>query len=414
MKVHIENHKKNQNKEIVEFRTPKFVTIPIIRGKDTNLTEFVKKGDYVRKYERLAHTKKDNFPIYSPVSGTVVGFEERNIKEEKVRCIIIENDYKERCMELQPTEIKDKQAYIEIIKNAGIIGLGGAGFPAYLKYSADSIKTLIVNAVECEPYITADATVIQKHCEEILTTLDQIMKINKIKECVIVLKKENKEALSTLKRRMGTYPTIQIQTVDNYYPAGWERSIIKDVKNIEYKNIPIEQGIVVSNISTIFAIYEALKYQKPLIERIVTFAGSGLKHPTNVLVKIGTSAKEVIESTIGYKRNKDLLIIAGGPMMGTSEPNDDIIITADINCILVLPYQEEIETTCIRCGKCNAVCPVRISPVLIKDNCENKERLKQLEPNRCIGCGLCSYICPAKIPVRNFVAKAKKRMQEEK
>lgn len=211
---------------------------------------------------------------------------------------------------------------------------------------------------------------------------------------------------------MGSYLNIKLVTVPNIYPMGWERLLVEETLHIKYDRLPIEKGVVVSNISTIYAIYEALKYEKPLIERVITFTGEGFKEPKNILVKVGTKVSDVINDIIHYKED-DLLFIAGGPMMGEALPTDDLVVSPNLNCVLVIKDNiKDLETNCLRCGKCVAVCPAKISPVLIKDAIKNKEYLKELEVNRCIECGLCSYICPAKIKVREIVKSAKKKIKE--
>ena len=194
---------------------------------------------------------------------------------------------------------------------------------------------------------------------------------------------------------------------------GWERILIKEVTGKTYADYPSEDGIVVNNISTIYAIYEALKYNKPLLERIVTFSGENLEHPHNVLVKIGTQASEVLEQ---LKMKPNSVIVAGGPMMGTKV--DDLVISANLNCVLALEDKITFSTSCLGCGKCVSVCPVKLSPVLIMKNKQKKDRdikkLEKLHPEKCIECGLCSYICPAKLFVRQRVKDAKNIMKEGK
>ncbi len=263
-------------------------------------------------------------------------------------------------------------------------------------------------------YITADYMMIKEKCEEILETIDAILEINNIKEGIIAIKKGNNTLKNVINNFIGTYLKIKLVEVPNIYPMGWERQLIKEIKKINYKNIPIEKGIVVNNASTIYAIYEALKYDKPLIERVVTFTGDMLKKPQNVLVKIGTPASEVIQSIDGYKRNKDIKFIAGGPMMGLSLSSDDLIVSSNLNCVLVVKdTPDTVPIECLRCGKCVNVCPAKLSPVLIKDRLNDIERLKELECYRCVECGLCSYICPSKINVREYVKKAKANVRKE-
>jgi electron transport complex protein RnfC len=403
------------------YNKPKYIYIPLISQNDTNITVMVKKDDYVFKGSIIGKRKGNlRIPIHSSVSGTVVDFEEKlYMNGEKVKCVVIQNDFKEK-IETRKSVRKTinnftKEEFVEIIKDRGVIGLGGAGFPTYVKYdTTKKINTLIVNAVECEPYITSDYMLVNEKCEEILETIDAILEINNIKEAIIAIKKGNSDLKKIFNNFIGTYLKIKLVEVPNLYPMGWERSLIRQVKHVNYKKLPIEKGIVVNNISTIYAIYEALKIGKPLIERVVTFTGDMLKGPQNVLVKIGTPASEVVEFIGGYKRNKDIKFIAGGPMMGISMPGDELIISGNLNCVLVLKDNEgTLPIECLRCGKCVYACPAKMSPVLIKDNVDNIEKLKELEANRCIECGLCSYVCPSKINVREYVKKAKKNISKE-
>lgn len=396
---------------------PEKVYIPLIVLNDTDITILVKKDDYVLKGSVIGRKKGDlKVPIHSSISGKVLDIEECTyMNGNKVKCIVIENDYKEK-MDLRTTNEKisnyTKQEFTDIVRDAGIVGLGGAGFPTYIKYNSDNIKTLVINAVECEPYITADFSLTLDKCEEILETIDAIITINNIEKAIIAVKKNNVTLINQLKNYMGSYLNIKLVTVPNIYPMGWERLLVEETLHIKYDRLPIEKGIVVSNISTIYAIYEALKYEKPLIERVITFTGEGFKEPKNILVKVGTKVSDVINNIVHYKED-DLLFVAGGPMMGEALPTDDLVVSPNLNCVLVIKDNiKDLETNCLRCGKCVLVCPAKISPVLIKDAIKNKEYLKELEVNRCIECGLCSYICPAKIKVREIVKSAKKKIKE--
>lgn len=407
------------NNKLNMYLNPKNVLIPLISGRDTDIELLVKTGDYVFKGQILGK-RKGNFdtPIFSSVSGVITGFKEVDHQlVKRVNAIVIENDLKEQINSKQVIR-KDlnklsKREFIEIVDNCGIIGMGGAGFPTSAKYNTEKkVTTLIINAVECEPYITADYMLISEKCEELLETIDIILDINDISEAIIAIKKTNSEIIKKFKEYMGSYLKIKICEVPNRYPMGWERVLIKQVKNIKYDRFPIEQGIIVNNISTIYAINQALKFNKPLIERIVTFTGDGLDKPQNVLVKVGTPVKEIIDYIGGKKENT--ILIAGGPMMGNTA-DDDLVVTADLNCILLMPeVTEKRRKECLRCGKCITVCPAKICPVLIKDNLNNKEILEELTPEKCIECGLCSYICPSKIEVRDFVKAGKIKVCERR
>ena len=418
MKVKIDKHKLTNDKLLV-YNKPKKVYIPLISGNDTNITILVKKGEYVYKGSIIGKRKGDfRIPIHSSVSGTVLDFEEKKcFNGEKVKCVVIENDFKEKIE--QKLSVKrsinkyTKEEFLNLLMENGIVGLGGAGFPTYVKYEPKNINTLIINAVECEPYITADHILAKQKCEEILEAIDAILEINKIKEAIIAIKKENVELKQIFDNYIGTYLKIKIKLVPNVYPMGWERKLIKEVTHKEYDKYPIEEGIVVNNISTIYAIYEALKYNKPLIERIITFSGENLQDKRNVLVKIGTPVSEVLEQ---LKVKENSVIVAGGPMMGKKV--EDLVVSANMNCILALENKIDIPTICLKCGKCVEVCPSKLSPVLImrtkvkKDKDINK--LKKLHPEKCIECGLCSYICPANLLVRERVKDAKKILRGDK
>ena len=418
MKVKIDKHKLTNDKLLV-YNKPKKVYIPLISGNDTNITILVKKGEYVYKGSIIGKRKGDfRIPIHSSVSGTVLDFEEKTcFNGEKVKCVVIENDFKEKIE--QKLSVKrsinkyTKEEFLNLLMENGIVGLGGAGFSTYVKYEPKNINTLIVNAVECEPYITSDHILAKQKCEEILEAIDAILEINKIKEAIIAIKKENVELKQIFDNYIGTYLKIKIKLVPNVYPMGWERKLIKEVTHKEYDKYPIEEGIVVNNISTIYAIYEALKYNKPLIERIITFSGENLQDKRNVLVKIGTPVSEVLEQ---LKVKENSVIVAGGPMMGKKV--EDLVVSANMNCILALENKIDIPTICLKCGKCVEVCPSKLSPVLImrtkvkKDKDINK--LKKLHPEKCIECGLCSYICPANLLVRERVKDAKKILRGDK
>ncbi len=418
MKVKIAKHKLT-NDELIVYNKPKKVYIPLISGNDTNITILVKKGEYVYKGSMIGKRKGDfRIPIHSSVSGTVLDFEEKTCYNgEKIKCVVIENDFKEKIeqkINIKKTISKySKEEFLELLKENGIVGMGGAGFPTYVKYEAKNIDTLIVNAVECEPYITADCTLAKAKCEEILETIDAILEINKMKEAIIAIKKENVELKQVFDNFIGTYLKIKIKLVSNIYPMGWEKRLVKEITGKDYSNYPSDVGIIVNNISTIYAIYEALKYNKPLIERIVTFSGEGLEKPYNVLVKIGTPVDEILNQ---LKVKENSIIVSGGPMMGNRV--DELVISSNLNCVLALNENANDVTACIECGKCVSVCPVKLSPVLIMKTKYKKERdikkIKAYHPEKCIGCGLCSYICPAKLYVRERVKEAKKIVRGDK
>ena len=387
------HHKHMSMNELKSFLKPKDI---YLQQGDSKLLV----GDYVYKYQTIGHKERFNVPIISSVSGTVTDIKDGYIK---IKNDLLEKTEKE-IINRDVSKIK-KEEFLDIIEKAGIIGMGGAGFPTHMKYKTDkNIELLIVNAVECEPYITADYSIMNEKCNELLEGINNIIRINKINNAILAIKKTNVEVIKKFKEIIDKYPKIELRIVRDIYPMGWERTLIKEVTKKEYDILPIELGIVVNNISTIFAINNALKHDIPLVERIITITGENVKNPGNVMVKIGTSVNEILKFMGGIL--DDSVLINGGPMMGV-EINKTDYIKPQMNCILVLPKpKEENIINCLRCGKCVSACPANLAPVLIKE-CSNKEELIKLQVNKCISCGLCSYICPSRIDLRNIVNEKK-------
>lgn len=398
------------------YTKPNRIYIPLVTRNNENATVLVKKEDYVFKGSIIAKRKGENkLNIFSSVSGKVIDFEEHTIfNGEKVKCVVIENDFKEKIEKRHEKKENlnslSKKEFTTTLEKCGIVGLGGIGFPQYKKYDVkNKVTTLIVNAVECEPYMSADYFIVKEKCEEILEMIDAILEINNIDKAIIAIKKNNKDLLNIINKYIGTYLKIRVVLVPDYYAMGWERKLVKKLTSVIYDKYPIEKGVIVNNVSTIYAMYQALKLHKPMLERIVTFTGNGLKKPQNVLVRIGTNVNEVIEYIGGVYKTKDTIMIADGPMMGNVI--DELIVTPELKSVIITENNfEDIENTCVRCGKCVDSCPAKICPVLIKDSLNNIEELKQMNVEKCIECGLCSYICPAGINVRNYVRKAKKKV----
>ncbi len=421
MKVILPSNKKlTKNLKTISFTNPKNVYIPLVVYNDRDVTPLVKKGDYVTKNMVIGKTKGNfRMPIFASVSGEVLGFEEKLYADgTHIKCVVIENDFKDALSEedivLKKLNEYSKEEFIDRLKESGIVGMGGSGFPSYIKYNCnDKIKTIIVNAVECEPYITADYTLLMEEAESILETVDALIEINQAENAIIAIKKGEEKLKEVINSFIGTYLNIKLVEVPNFYPMGWEKNLVKFITKKKYKKLPLEIGVVVSNVSTIYSMYEALKYGKPCVERLITFTGEGLNTPGNVYVRNGTLVKEVIEFIGGYTES-DKNLIAGGPMMGHTV-DEDLIISMDLNCVLVKDNEKNPKINpCLRCGKCEDVCPAKLSPVMIKDNVKNITFVRTLQPEKCIECGLCSFICPAKIPVREFVKEAKHSVCEVK
>ena len=408
--VTIEDYKINPKEKIIDDVTIQIMYIPLVSKMGYTYKEMVKPGNHVTIGDVIGKNSIAEIPLISTISGTVIGFEDKYISNGKlVKCIAIENDFKEKNNN-KVGKVKNitkyyKEEFIYLLKECAITGMSGSGFPTYIKYDTEEkIKYLIIDGAECEIYASADNARMYQNPEEILECIDAIMEIMHIEKAYIAINEKNELIINKFLKHINTYPNIKIYPLIDAYPNGYERYLVKEILGLTYDKIPIEVGVINENISTIYAIYEALKYHKPLTERIVTISGNGIKKPNNYLLKIGTNFNELLLKTKIKKEIKNPLIISGGAMMGTSIPSDELIITADTNCVLILDDKEEKALDCIKCGKCAEVCPVNLIPSLIIANPEQK---KQLKIDKCINCGLCSYVCPSKIEVRELIKKIK-------
>ena len=412
--VIIDDNKISASKKIKDNVPIQVVYIPLVSKMGYKYKETIKVGDYVCIGSVLGKNSIAEIPLLSTVSGIVVGFEEKLISNNnKVRCIVIENDFKEKYLDKTGKKYNitnySRDEFIYLLKKCAITGMSGSGFPTYIKYeNAKDIKCLIVDGCECEIYASADNARMYNDPEEILDGIDAIMEIMNIPKAYIAINGKNEKIISKFLRHINTYPNIKIYPVPDGYPNGYERYLVKEILGLTYDRLPIEVGVINENVSTVYAIYEALKYHKPLIDRIVTISGDGIKEPANYLLKVGTNFNELLLKIDIIKKIKNPILIVGGAMMGTSIDNDNLIITADTNCILILEDKKQEVTPCIKCGKCSEVCPMGLIPSLI---IESKNNAKNFKINKCVNCGLCSYVCPSKIEVREIIKKMKEDLK---
>lgn len=386
------------------FDNPKIVKIPLIQGK-ISYEAILKKDDSVSIGSIIGKCIKYDLPLFSSVSGKI-----KNIDNN---FITIENDGK--CSldyRVEKNNIDNKNDFINLIRNKGIVGLSGSMYPTYLKYNNSQFDVLIVNGVECEPYNTADYTVMVNYFDNIISVLELMINLFDIKECFIAIKGKNKYLKEMIRTKLSDNERIKLVLIPDFYPMGWSRNLVRYIKHTDYDKHTIEKGIIINNVSTIYSIYEAIFLNKPLIDRIVTFTGDALNKPCNIRVRFGTSIKDVIEYIGGYKK-QSAVIISSGPMMGYNLENDEGVITSSLTSFIALSHSNDEKTLkCLRCGKCIENCPAKIYPVLVKDNINNIDELKRLSVNKCIGCGICSYVCPAKINLREYVEKARSELNE--
>lgn len=389
--------KTNKNaKTLKSYLEPKKVYINYTENDNISVID----NNEVAEGDIIARNTITDMPIIAPISGIT------KINHKK-KLIEIKNSFKkiENKEEISYDYTYTKTELLDLMKKSGIVGMSKLANPTYLKYdSKKKIKTLIVNAVECEPYATCDYVLALNNAKEIIKTINWIMKTFAIKECFIALTVKNHELKEKLFTIADKYKKIKVIEVPNLYPMGWERTLVRYLKHIDYKDNPIEKGIVINNIATIYAIGESMKYKKPLTSRIVTV--EGIEEPCNINVKIGTSIKEILDY-LEVSCN-DKFIVTGGAMMGKICDFKSEYIKPTTNSILIKNKEEYIKEECIRCGKCIQNCPVKLSPILIKENENNKKALKYLHPEKCIECGICSFICPSKIDLREEVKNIKK------
>lgn len=386
------------------FDNPKIVKIPLIQGK-ISYEAILKKDDSVSIGSIIGKCIKYDLPLFSSVSGKI-----KNIENN---FITIENDGEYSLdYRVEKNNIDNKDDFINLIRNKGIVGLSGSMYPTYLKYNNSQFDVLIVNGVECEPYNTADYTVIVNYFDNIISVLELMINLFDIKECFIAIKGKNKYLKEMIRTKLSDNERIKLVLIPDFYPMGWSRNLVRYIKHTDYDKHTIEKGIIINNVSTIYSIYEAIFLNKPLIDRIVTFTGDALNKPCNIRVRFGTSIKDVIEYIGGYKK-QSAVIISSGPMMGYNLENDEGVITSSLTSFIALSHSNDEKTLkCLRCGKCIENCPAKIYPVLVKDNINNIDELKRLSVNKCIGCGICSYVCPAKINLREYVEKARSELNE--
>ena len=408
----------------IRYLDPEFVYIATNNARCPTAEVFVKEGEHVNTYQviGLRHAAFFDQPIHATCSGTYVGLEKHYHRNGKITEFMkIQNDHKDTydpsVKERTPEEIAKltKEEMTEIIKNCALVGLGGSSFPTYVKFQTDKpINLMLINGIECEPYITADHRIMLEYPYRIINGIRYAMQAFNCKKALICIKSKYKDIDATYDEILKEFPDsgIELCKVKNYYPQGWEVAMIKEATGIQLNpgELPSNRGIINFNVSTMVGIYKAIKYNMPVTKRNITVTGDGIMHPHNFRVLVGTSFKDLLPMCGGYKHpDKEKVFILGGPMMGASVPSDDVIITKTVTSIIVLDKSDYKEEPCVRCGSCVLSCPTGLEPVQIMNAVKSldKDRIKALNPLRCIECGLCSYVCTSKIPVTDFVRRAK-------
>ena len=416
MRQHLNGHKElSEHGQVKTVTTPKLVYIPLFTG-GKPATPCVNVGDHVYVGTKLG--QKDVpfvVPVFSSVSGTVKAIEPHaHVGLKPVDHVVIENDglYEEKAP-LAPLSLDASDAeLVERMKEAAIVGCGGAGFPAYVKYNnPKDITDLIINAVECEPYLTADYNMLEHNMEQFVTGVSLMFRMSHAKVAHVCMKKNHPEMIEKLTKAFANVKGVQITPVPDVYPMGWERVLIREVKHCEYTRLPAEVGCIVSNATTAIAFANAVTKGMPIYEKMITVSGDAIDTPCNVLARVGTPFKDVI-ATAGNITKENVHLCAGGPMMGRTQVSDQVCVLPETNGITILEAVKANENACLRCGSCSDHCPAGLQPVRINTarKANDMATLEKLQPMRCIECGLCTYVCPSKIAVTEGVRTAKRIM----
>lgn len=423
--VHPEQHKTISTRyPVTNARLPKKLTLPLNQHIGEIAEPIVKPGDKVLKGQMIARaTGYVSAPVHAPTSGTVLEIGEKPIPHPSALnalSIVIESDGNDRWIDRQPVvnyTSLDPSALRNIVREAGIVGLGGAGFPTYIKLnpgSQKSIKTLILNGVECEPYITCDDMLMRERADEIMSGIRIMRHALQAEECIIAIENNKPQAYETMVTAARNEQGVFVTQVPTIYPEGSEKQLIQVLtgKEVPKNGLAIHIGVVCQNVATAAAIHRAIHHGEPLISRFVTVTGSGVKEPCNMDVLIGTPMHELIEQCGGNAGQLDRLIM-GGPMMGFALHDTRLPVIKTTNCIIAatstdLPQIRPV-MPCIRCGACADACPVSLLPQQLYWYAKHKELDKVQEYNLfdCIECGCCSYVCPSNIPLVQYYRFAK-------
>ena len=408
----------------IRYTDPKYLYLAMANARCPKAELFIKEGDHVNVCQVIGMRHGPFFeqPIHATCSGTYVGLEKHYHRNGKLTDFIkIENDHLDtldKSVTIRTPEQIDalsKDEITKIIEDCAMVGLGGSSFPTHVKFKTDKpIDMVLVNGIECEPYITADHRLMLEFPYRIMDALKWTMKAFNCKHAKICIKSKYTDIKAVYQQIIKEYEGsgIELCCVKNYYPQGWEVAMIKEATGIQLNpgELPSNRGIINFNASTMVGIYKAIKYNMAVVKRFVTVTGDGIMFPKNFRVRVGTSIKDLIPLCGGYKDpEKDKIFILGGPMMGASVPSDDCIITKTVTSIIVLNKTDYVEEPCVRCGSCVLSCPVHLEPVQIMNAVKilDKERIKKLNPLKCIECGICTYSCTSKIQVTDYIRKAK-------
>ncbi|MDY6986133.1 MAG: electron transport complex subunit RsxC [Candidatus Thermoplasmatota archaeon] len=413
--VHVPYNKVTSGRGIESLPLPEHVIVPLHQHTGAPAEAVVQKGDEVKAGQLIGQAKSYvSANIHASICGTIKEIKDFYIPTGmKTRCVVIEGNGKEEKAFMDPLpESASKEELLARIKDAGIVGMGGAQFPTHVKLDAKKpIDTLIINGSECEPFVTSDDRLMVEHIDEVIQGTRIAMKILGVKKAIFAIENNKKEAIERVKQACAN-SEIEVKVLRSLYPQGAEKTLIYNVlkRVVPMGGLPLDVGVVVQNVATLKAIRDACYEGKPLIERIVTVTGS-VKEPKNLVVPVGTEFSYLIESCGGASEEL-AKVINGGPMMGIAQPSLDVPVIKGTNCVLAMGksmVRKYEEKDCIRCSKCVSVCPQNLLPTTIALYAKNKryDDCERLSVMNCVECGCCSYVCPARIPIVQYAKLAK-------
>ncbi len=422
--IHVPHNKGTAGKPAERMVTENTVTFPMISHIGRPAIPVVKAGDTVQVGTLVARAGEGiSSPIYSSVSGKVVGISNVLISNgSKIPAVVIDSDGEMTPDEnLAPPVIDSKEALIDAMKQSGVVGLGGAGFPTYVKFNTDKkIEYLIINGAECEPYITSDAYTMTENSDDMVYAVDVITKHIDIEKIVITVEDRNPAVIEKMKKLASANSRMSVTVLPSKYPMGGEKVLVYCAlgRKIADGKLPIDEGCVVCNCTTIATLGKYFRTGMPIVEKCITVDGSAVKSPKNVIVPIGISLGEVFEFCGGFSSEPGK-VIYGGPMMGISVPSLNEPVLKQTNAILAFNAKDSKspkESACIRCGTCTNNCPfgIDITEIIRAYNKGEYESLEKLGTSLCMECGCCAYSCPAKRPLVQLVKMAKLALRQWK
>lgn len=405
-----------ESKNIEEFPVGKYVYIPLKQNIGEALNSIVKIDDIVKIGQKLGEsTSPMSVPVHASVSGKVIKFGLLS----GIKTVVIENNFKDEEFEYKHItnyEEHSKEELINIIRERGVVGLGGATFPTHIKLNPPSevkIDTLIINAAECEPYLNNDNRLLQEYSHDIIEGIKILLYITGAANAIIGIEENKPLAIKAIKSVIAQEGNISVSILKTKYPQGGEKHLIKAItgKELPMKKLPSFIGITVTNVGTVKAIYDGIVKGEALTKRVITVSGGGVEEPKNLLVRIGTPFAEILKFC-EFDPEKTIRLIVGGPLMGFAQESTEHSVIKGTTGLLALTKKEirrEEQENCISCGKCVDVCPMNLMPVIFERNLFTNKLYKNIEYNlsECIECGACTYICPSNRPLNEAIRTGK-------